>query len=407
VTPPPTVGTVERAAAAPTGLRAHEYLLAAPRSALIEPLVVGLVVAAVGFVAGALLIDHGTLPPATTAELARVEAALDGNLPGSLVSEQPILFTLMVLPAALVGGANLLLVLPSALAGGAIAAVLDAAQRGRRVTMPLRLAATAVAVLNPVSIYLMASGLPTLPAAACVAIGLYGILEWIRTRDLRWLLASSLLFATGALFWYPVLIWSLAAMMTLILVSIFFREGPEGIAGVLILYAFPLLVAAGLWTLAVERTVGESVPWVQGDPLPGTDLVMDLPTFLVLAGPCVLAVAIAIAALAQRRPPSTWATVGWLILTPFVVIVAWRAVLGEPTGLGTNLFLVIPFAAVLFTAMVQAELRRGRRIALYSVVIALLLVATGAAAAWVAGSPEPLTGPEAPAGLSEAFSSIL
>jgi hypothetical protein len=408
---PQTVAGIDDTILRPAGLRPHEVILAAPRAALVEPVVVAFVVAFIGVVAGVLLAAYGSLPDATTVELSRVEAAVDGGgMPGALVgSEEPILFSVLMLPAALLGGllpTKLLLVLPSALAGGAIAGVLDAAQRTRRVSMPVRLAATAVAVLNPITVYLMASGLPTLPAAACVVVGLYGILEWIRTRDLRWMLWSSLLFTIGTLLWYPVLTWSVAALVTLIIVSMLYREGAQGTIGVLILYAFPFLVAAGLWTLAVERTTGEMVPWMAEVPLPGTEVVMDTGTFLALIVPCALATAVALIAMARRRRPSTWATVGALIFIPLAVVVAWRLAVSEPAGIGTTFFVVVPFAAVLFAAMVQGELRRGPRIAIYAAVIGLLVVASGAMGLWITGASDPVATTQTPDSIGEVLSSL-
>jgi hypothetical protein len=404
------VGTIDDAILYPAprpGVR--QRLLVGPSSLGIEPLLVAIAVTYVGAIAGVLLAANGPLPEAALAELSRVEAALSaGGLPGDLVAaDRPPLFSLLVMPAALLGGTlpqDLLLVLPSALAGGAIAGTIDTAQRGRGVPLPIRLATTALVVLNPVSLYLMASALPTLPAAACVVIGMYGILEWIRTGDLRWMLLSSLLFAAGTLLWYPVLIWSVAALTVILVVSAISRGGTRGTAGALILYALPIVAAVGLWTLAVERATGELVPWLARIPLPGTELVMDTTSFLILIAPCALATLAALVAMSPNRPPSTWLTIGALAFVPLAVVIAWRVAVGGPGGIGTSFFVVVPFAAVLYAAIVQGELFERSRLALYAIVIALLVAMSGAMALWFGASADPLTPSQGdPHSITDAF----
>jgi hypothetical protein len=369
--------------------------IATPRASRVEPLLVASVTVCVGMIAGVLMAAGGSVPGAATAHLHQLKETLStGVLPDSLARPgQPVLYTVLMMPAALldhVMPAKYMLALPSALAGGAIAATLDGAQRARRVSLPLRLIATAVAVLNPVSVYLMGSGLPTLPAAACVLVGLYALIEWARAGELRSLLFSSLLFSAAALIWYPALVWTLGAFAVVVAVSLLARDGARGATGALILYAFPILAGVGLWTLAVVRATGQTVPWLSQTPVPGTEIVMSTTSFLILTVPCAIAAVIALIAMASRRPRSQWMLVAGLILVPFAVAVLRRIDIGGQVGIGTMFFLLLPFAAVLVAAIVHGELRRRQRVAVYSLVAALLIASSAVGLLWITDSPSPV-----------------
>ena len=265
----------------------------------------------------------------------------------------------------------------SVVAGATLAGIVHAVLAGFRVPFGPRVAATALIVLNPAWLYFTATGLPTIGGMLAVLAGFYGLVNWLRFGNLLWVLVSSVALALGVLAWYPVTIWAIGAVMLLIGVLVARRRPPLELLGILIVYTVPLLFAIGLWTLVVWVGSGEVPPWLESAPL-GAGIVTSTEDFALLLVPLVLAVVVALAVYAPRRPDVVGAGVALFLLMPLFVAVVRRALEpGANAGAGSLFYVILPTVAIIVTASVYAELGARLRV-LVSVALAVCLLAGNA-----------------------------
>jgi hypothetical protein len=273
--------------------------------------------------------------------------------------------------------------LVSVLIGASLAGIVHAVLAGFRVPAAPRVIATALLVLNPAWVYFSAAGLPTMGGMLAVLAGFYGLVNWLRFGNLLWVLVSSTALAVGVLCWYPVTTWAIGAVLLLVAVLVSRRRAPGEVLGVLLVYIVPIAFTMGLWTLITLNATGDIPPWLSAAP-PDAGIATTTADFALLLAPLALAVAIALAAYAPRRPDVVGAGVVLFLLIPLLIAVLRRvADPGAGAGAGSLFYVILPSVAVVVAASVYVELPRGLRAAVALGLAACLLAGNVLLFAWM------------------------
>jgi hypothetical protein len=354
--------------------------VAVPRPRVVaESGIVTIGLAAACMVIGLRLINHDIVLPYAVGSLASAWSLwhAPAGSPLAFGYDEPPLLPLLQVPLAfdteLTAGLELMPAV-SVLVGAALAGIVHAVLAGFRVPFGTRLAATALIVLNPAWLYFTTTALPTVGGMLAVVAGFYGLVNWLRFGNLLWVLVSSVSLALGMLAWYPVTSWAIGAVLLLVGVLVARRRPPMELLGILLVYVVPLLFAVGLWTLLVWIGTGDVPPWLAGAP-PGAGIVASTADFALLLAPLVLAVAIALAVYAPRRPDVVGAGVALFLLIPLFIAVMRRVLdPGPNAGAGSTFYVILPTVAIVVTASVFAELGPRLR-ALVGLALAVCLLA--------------------------------
>lgn len=290
--------------------------------------------------------------------------------------DQPPLLALLEIPFAFDTGLSqqlVLMPLVSVLVGAALAGIVHAVLAGFRVPTVPRIVATALLVLNPAWVYFTAAGLPTMGGMLAVLAGFYGLVNWLRFGNLLWVLVSSTALAVGVLVWYPVTTWAIGAVLLLFAVLVWRRVSSGELIGVLLVYVVPIAFTMGLWTLICWQA-GEGVPaWLSSAPV-GAGIATSTADFALLLAPLVLAVAVALALYAPRRPDVVGAGVVLFLLVPLFIAVSRRALdPDDNAGAGSLFYVILPSVAIVVSASVYAELPSRLRLVTAIALAACLL----------------------------------
>ena len=291
--------------------------------------------------------------------------------------DQPPLLALLEIPLAFDTGLSqqlVLMPLVSVLVGAALAGIVHGVLAGFRVPTVPRIVATALVVLNPAWVYFTAAGLPTMGGMLAVVTGFYGLVNWLRFGNLLWVLVSSTALAIGVLAWYPVTTWAIGAVLLLLAVLVRRRVSPGELIGVLLVYVVPIAFTMGLWTLICWQAADTVPAWLSSAPA-GAGIATSTEDFAVLVAPLVLAVVVALAVYAPRRPDVVGAGVVLFLLVPLFIAVSRRALdPDDNAGAGSLFYVTLPSVAVVVSASVYAELPSRLRAAAAVALAACLLV---------------------------------
>ena len=176
---------------------------------------------------------------------------------------------------------------------------------------------------------------------------------------------------------------ALGAVLLLVGVLVARRRPAIELVGVLLIYVVPLLFTLGLWTLIVWTGTGDVPPWLESAP-PGAGIATTTAEFALLLAPLALAVAIALAVYAPRRPDVVGGGVALLVLVPLFIAVARRAFdPGSNAGAGSLFYVILPTVAIVVTASVYAELGPRLRAVVAAALAVCLLAGSALAFAWM------------------------
>lgn len=355
------------------------------RRLAVEAALVAAITLAIGIAVGAALSARGVIGSTSIAGLDSAHAILDGGFSAlpPIDASTPPLYTVLLVPFALVDNAGTALVLLTSLVGSATAASLYAILAGMGVGGVRRALAIALVVLAPSYLFLMAAGLPAMIGVTAVLLGFYGLVNWLRYSNLQWLLLASLTLTAASLAWYPALGWSLVAI-TVLALHLALTRAPLGRAvGILIVFAAPLVFCCGLWTAIAAVAAGELVPWFGANVDQG--ITFSDPGLLLTLCPYLAALGVALGVYARRRPDLATVAIAALLVGPVAVAVAFRALTDGSLGFATVFGVLIPAAALALVGTVLAELGPRARLATGLAVAGLIVAGHVVTLLWMAG----------------------